>query len=357
MNRIPTPHPIRGIAALREGSRPLGVVSAAVGGLALAIVLGGTASVLTEYGIQREDRIAAALQSSELFTILVSGSLLGAGATALGFGTYRRMPTRVSREEAIAGAVLGLQAALCGLAILWFIQGDMERFARNFLSFEQIVPHYEAFLNGARNTLLLAGAGELFGVILGLVLSVFTISKRAVVRAPVRVYINLFRGTPLLLQLSLIYFGLALGLGVNMSAYTAAILAFSLNTGAYSAEVFRAGIQSIERGQMEAARGLGLGYMQSMRYVIVPQAVRRVIPPLMNEFVILIKDTSLIAFLGLSFAQRDLFTVGSQGYSQYFNATFYVASGLGYLVVTLPLIRLVTWVEKRLRSGLLGAVA
>ncbi|TKC89028.1 ABC transporter permease subunit, partial [Polyangium fumosum] len=117
------------------------------------------------------------------------------------------------------------------------------------------------------------------------------------------------------------------------------------------------GIQSIERGQMEAARGLGLGYMQSMRYVIVPQAVRRVIPPLMNEFVILIKDTSLIAFLGLSYAQRDLFTVGSQGYSQFFNATFYVASGLGYLVVTLPLIRLVTWVEKRLRSGLLGAVA
>ncbi|MDI1476315.1 amino acid ABC transporter permease [Polyangium sp. y55x31] len=330
-------------------------MSAAVGGLALAVVLGGITFVFAKYGIRREDRIAAALQSRELFTILVSGGLLGAGAAALGFGTYRRMPTRVSREEAIAGAVLGLQAAICGLALLWFIQGDMERFARNFLSFEQIVPQYGAFLNGARNTLVLAGAGEFFGVILGLVLSVFTISKRAAVRAPVRVYINLFRGTPLLLQLSLIYFGLALGLGVNMSAYTAAILAFSLNTGAYSAEVFRAGIQSIERSQMEAARGLGLGYMQSMRYVIVPQAVRRVIPPLMNEFVILIKDTSLIAFLGLSYAQRDLFTVGSQGYSQFFNATFYVASGLGYLVVTLPLIRLVTWVEKRLRSDLVGA--
>nr|WP_240808000.1 amino acid ABC transporter permease [Polyangium spumosum] len=230
----------------------------------------------------------------------------------------------------------------------------MERFARNFLSFEQIVPHSEAFLRGAGNTLVLAGAGELFGVILGLVLSLFTMSRRAVVRAPARVYINLFRGTPLLLQLSLIYFGLALGLGVNMSAYTAAILAFSLNTGAYSAEVFRAGIQSIERGQMEAARGLGLGYMQSMRYVVVPQAVRRVIPPLMNEFVILIKDTSLIAFLGLSYAQRDLFSVGSQGYSQYFNATFYVAAGLGYLVVTLPLIRLVNWAEKRMRSGIPG---
>src|SRR5690348_7754382 len=132
MSDKPAHRPIRGLAALRQGSRPLGVVSAAIGGVSLAVVLVGTAFVLSKYGISRDALIAEALRSNELFVVLVVGSLLGVGAMALGFGAYRRMPTRVSREEAIAGAVLGLQAALYGLAVLWFIQGDMARFARNF---------------------------------------------------------------------------------------------------------------------------------------------------------------------------------------------------------------------------------
>src|SRR5213079_3051206 len=118
-----------------------------------------------------------------------------------------------------------------------------------------------------------------------------------------------FRGTPLIWQLSFFYFLFVLGLGLHMSAYAAALIVFSLNTGAYASEVFRAGIQSIERGQMEAARGLGLSYLQAMRYAIVPQAVRRVIPPLMNEFVILIKDTALILILGLTSSEFDLLQV------------------------------------------------
>src|SRR5204863_4934967 len=130
-----------------------------------------------------------------------------------------------------------------------------------------------------------------------------------------------------------------------ISAYTAALIAFSLNTGAYSAEVFRAGVQSIERGQMEAARGLGMSYLQAMRYAILPQAVRRVIPPLMNEFVILIKDTSLVIVLGLLPGQLDLYNTAREGYSETFSATFFVAAAIGYLAVTLPLIRLVNVVE------------
>ena len=132
------------------------------------------------------------------------------------------------------------------------------------------------------------------------------------------------------------------------------MLIFSLNTGAYAAEVFRAGIQSIERGQMEAARGLGFSYLQAMRYSVVPQAVRRVIPPLMNEFVILIKDTSLVVVLGLALNQLDLYSFSRQGYSDTFNATFFVGAAIGYLLITLPLIRIVNVVEKRLRSGLVG---
>jgi polar amino acid transport system permease protein len=133
-----------------------------------------------------------------------------------------------------------------------------------------------------------------------------------------------------------------------------AIIILSLNMGAYSAEVFRAGLQSIERGQMEAARSLGMSYLQAMRYAIVPQAFRRVIPPLMNEFVILIKDTSLVFVLGIVLGREDLFGVGQEGYSNTFNATWFVATALGYLAVTLPLIGIVNAVERRLRSGLVG---
>jgi ABC-type amino acid transport system permease subunit len=183
---------------------------------------------------------------------------------------------------------------------------------------------------------------------------VLGLSKRRTVRAPAVTYINFFRGTPLIWQLSVFYFGLALGLRLNVSAYVTAMIVFALNTGAYAAEVFRAGIQSIERGQMEAARSLGMTYAQSMRYAIVPQAVRRVIPPLMNEFVILIKDTSLITVLGLLATELDLFSFGREGFSSTFNATYFVAVAAGYLVITLPLIRIVNAVEARLHSGLLG---
>ena len=150
------------------------------------------------------------------------------------------------------------------------------------------------------------------------------------------------------------YFLLLFGFGIRLSAFVVAIIVFALNTGAYAAEVFRAGIQSIERGQMEAARSLGMSYVQAMRYAIVPQAVRRVIPPLMNEFVILIKDTALVVVLGLTANEYDIFTTAREGQSATFNATFFTVAAIAYLFVTLPLIRLVNAAEKRLRSGLVG---
>jgi polar amino acid transport system permease protein len=108
---------------------------------------------------------------------------------------------------------------------------------------------------------------------------------------------------------------------------------------------------------MEAARGLGFSYLQAMRYAIVPQAVRRVIPPLLNEFVILIKDTALVTVLGLLANQYELYVTAQNGYSETFNGTFFVAAAIGYLAVTLPLIRLVNAVERKLRSGLVSVGA
>jgi polar amino acid transport system permease protein len=342
--------------AIRE-TRAVALTSLVLGAAALGLVILGTAIVLAEHGLVPSTHVAEALSSSQLRAQAAVAIALGAAATVIGWSSYRRMPTKLSREEAVAGAVLGVQAALLGAALLWFSHTDVQKFALNFANFEQIQDEIGAFVNGAKNTLILAAGGEFFGILLGLGLVLLTVSHRAVVRAPARVYINFFRGTPLIWQLSFIGLAVPLALDYPIAAYTAALIAFSLNTGAYSAEVFRAGVQSIERGQMEAARGLGMSHLQAMRHAILPQAVRRVIPPLMNEFVILIKDTSLVIVLGLTESQRELMSVAKVGFGDTFNATFYVATALGYLAVSLPLIRLVNVVERRLRSGLVGVTA
>jgi His/Glu/Gln/Arg/opine family amino acid ABC transporter permease subunit len=368
---------------VRGPTSPLPAGTLATGAVALGAALVGTALVqawyavrgggltqtcmeegLTHYdpvkktGIKGSEgvcHVVEGLRSGPETAMLLLGILLGIAAVAVGYATYKRMDTKRKREQSIAGAVLGIQALALALFLLWFRSGDtIFKFVRNFLNFTILEGYYGAFLTGAKNTLLLAFGGEIGGLVIGVLLAMFIISDRRTVRAPVRVYVNFFRGTPLIFQLSFFYFLLSLGLGLRLSAYTVALLVFSLNTGAYASEVFRAGIQSIERGQMEAARSLGFSYLQAMRYAIVPQAVRRVIPPLMNEFVILIKDTALVVVLGLLASQYELYVTAQNGYSETFNGTFFVAAAIGYLVVTLPLIRVVNGVERRLRSGLVG---
>jgi len=213
-----------------------------------------------------------------------------------------------------------------------------------------------SFTAGAWNTLILSAAGAVIGFGGGLMLSLFTMSKRAVIRAPARMYINFFRGTPLIWQISFAGIGVVPALRLNISPYWIAIMVLGLNLAAYSAEVYRAGIQSIERGQMEASRTLGLSYLQSLQYVIVPQAIRRVIPPLLNEFVILIKDTSLVSVLGLTLSQKELLGVGRTIYSSTFDATAWLGAAAGFLIITLPMIRIVTIVERRMRSGLTSVI-
>lgn len=285
---------------------------------------------------------------------LYLGIGLGIAALVLGTATYRRMDSKRRRDQAINGAVLGSQGALLAIAVLWFRSASPGLFAKHFLNFADLEGYGGAFVRAASKTLILAFGGELGGIVIGLILGVLTLSSRRVVRAPARIYINFFRGTPLIWQLVTGYFMLLFGFGIRLSTFVVAIIIFALNTGAYAAEVFRAGIQSIERGQMEAARSMGMSYLQAMRYAIVPQAVRRVIPPLMNEFVILIKDTALVSVLGLTLADSDIFTLAREGQSATFNATFFTVAAIAYLAVTLPLIGLVNAAERRLRSGLVG---
>jgi His/Glu/Gln/Arg/opine family amino acid ABC transporter permease subunit len=335
---------------------PSAAATLALGSLSVGLAILGPLAVVAAHGFVPYQRIVEGVLSPTTLAMAITSMGAGLMAALLGFSIYRRMPTKRAREQSLAGAILGIQALLLGAVLLAFRAGNPDFFAKHFLNFEVLRGYGGAFLTGAKNTIFLAFVGEVGGVILGLILSILVLSKRRVVRAPARVYINFFRGTPLIWQLSVFYFGLVLGFRVPISTFQTAMLVFALNTGAYAAEVFRAGIQSIERGQMEASRSLGMTYLQAMRYAIVPQAVRRVIPPLLNEFVILIKDTSLIVILGLTESEYDLFTTARTGNAATFNATFFVAAAAGYLVVTLPLIRLVNAVERRLRSGLVGVV-
>jgi polar amino acid transport system permease protein len=350
--------PPSGLTLVRSESAPISLTALGLGSLALLVLFVGTFVVLASHGFTPVDSLIRGMRAHELDAVLIVAMVIGVAAVAVGLLFLRTMATKVSREQCIAGAVLGGQAVLLGAVLFWFVNGErVELFTTSYLDFERLGPMMGDFLNGAKNTLILAFSAEFFGIILGLILAIFAISKRAVIRAPARVYINFFRGTPLIWQLIFIGIGIPIGLGIRIDTYKAGIIALSLNAGAYMAEVFRAGIQSIERGQIEAARGLGMSYMQAMRYAIVPQAVRRVIPPLMNEFVILIKDTALIIILGLTPAQRDLMNVGDQAVANDFNPTPYIMVALGYLAITLPLIRLVNFLEKRLRSGLVGVGA
>jgi len=349
--------PAGGFQAWLDEQTKLSLAAVLAGAAGILVLIVGSAIVFTTGGLTPYESIIKTSHSGAQTAVLFLTLLLGAIGIALGFSVYRRMPTKAARETAISGGALGVQAAALAGLFLWV--RDIEKFdllVRQNFSFEILGEIAPEFLNGGKNTVLLAAGGELLGIILGLVLAMLVLSKRAVVRAPARAYINFFRGTPLIWQLSFIYAGIILTSRLPISVYQAGIFVLGLNAGAYSAEIFRAGIQSIERGQIEAARSLGMTYLQAMRYIILPQAFRRVIPPLTNEFIILIKDTSLIVFLGLTEGQRELFGIGRDAYSETFNATPYIGSVLGYLAITLPLIRAVTALERKLRSGLTGIV-
>lgn len=179
---------------------------------------------------------------------------------------------------------------------------------------------------------------------LGLLLALARISRFGVLRGAVGVYIWLLRGTPLMLQLLFVYFGLPFipYIGVRLPDFPAAAVAFVLNYAAYFAEIFRAGIQSIDRGQYEAAKALGMTYVQTMRRIILPQVVKRVLPPVSNETITLVKDTSLIYVL----AMNDLLRTARSIVQRDFNTTAFIVAAVFYLVMTLVL----TWLFQKLEQ-------
>ncbi|MEU2630935.1 amino acid ABC transporter permease [Kitasatospora sp. NPDC007106] len=206
---------------------------------------------------------------------------------------------------------------------------------------------------GVPNTLLLAVTSAVIGTLLGLLLAVAGTAGTRWLRWPARVYTDVFRGLPAAVTILLIGVGLApQGMLIwGPDPYPLGILALSLIAAAYFGEIFRSGIQSVEAGQLEAARALGFSYASAMRLVIVPLGVRRVLPAWVNQLIALIKDSSLIYFLGLTADQRDLFRIGQDSAATTGNESALVLAGLFYLVLTVPLTHLVNVVDRRLRHG------
>lgn len=221
----------------------------------------------------------------------------------------------------------------------------------NWDLYRQAIP--DLLKTGLPNTLILTVSAAVIGLVLGMLLAVAGISRHRWLRWPARVYTDIFRGLPEVVIILLIGLGVGPVVGglTGNNPYPLGIAALGLMAAAYVGEIFRSGIQSVEPGQLEASRALGFSYTSAMRLVVVPQGVRRVLPALMNQFISLLKASSLVYFLGLVANQRELFQVGRDLNAQTGNLSPLVAAGLFYLLLTVPLTHLVNYIDNRLRRG------
>ena len=220
------------------------------------------------------------------------------------------------------------------------------------MDFSFINDYYLSYIQGAGVTILISFMALLFGFIVGLVACVCKISKNIILRWIANVYIEVIRDTPLLVQVMIMAYGFPMILGVKDptmfgydDTFTAAVMAMILNSGAYIAEILRSGISSVDKGQMEASRSLGLTYLQSMRYIIVPQAVKNILPALANEFISLVKESAIVAFVGVT---DIMFVAISVKNSTYNGFGPYLFAALIYFVITFTLSKLVGLLEKKM---------
>lgn len=224
-----------------------------------------------------------------------------------------------------------------------------DAFVRTFIDYNG----YQQVLLGLKNTLIIAVLGLLIGIVLGTLLAVVKVlpMNNGVVKAfqkVVDVYVSFFRGTPMVVQLLLGYYVLFPLMGINMSSLTVCIVIFGLNSAAYVSEIMRSGLLSVDYGQTEAGRALGLSYPLTLWKIVVPQAVKNILPTLGNEFITLVKETSIVSFVGAV----DLCTAFKNiGNSNYEYMVPYIIMALVYIVLILIITMFLKLMEKRLRAG------
>lgn len=251
--------------------------------------------------------------------------------------------------------VLGVEYALFAAVIVALALGaDWERLGTFFFNVDiarQLFP--EIITIGLRNTILYTALAYAFGLVLGLVIALMRLSSVVPYRWFAIVFVEVFRGLPALLIIIFVGVGLPFAFQFTIPGEVVGqiTLALGLVAAGYMAETIRAGIQAVPRGQMEAARSLGMSYGRAMRSIVIPQAFRIVIPPLTNELVLLFKDSSLVLFLAITLEQRDLTKFGRDLAGQEGNVTPIIVAGLCYLIVTIPLGLLVRRLEARQRKA------
>lgn len=214
-------------------------------------------------------------------------------------------------------------------------------------NFDLVVNSFPLLLVGAGVTIKITALSVALGVVIGLFVGIARISRIKILRVLAAIYVDFFRGTPLLVQIFLVYFALPVITGQRVDPFVAAIGSCGINSGAYVAEIFRAGIQSIDKGQMEAGRSLGMTWGQTMRYIIVPQAFKRVIPPLGNEFIALLKDSSLVSVIGFEELTRRGQLIIAKTYG---SLEIWLSVAVIYLAMTLTISRFVAYLERRYKT-------
>lgn len=250
------------------------------------------------------------------------------------------------RKRSTAQIVVFAAVLLAVCTAAWGAAGEPAR--KLTLHFERILPFYKVFYNGMINSLEITFMAVLMGAFFGTILALLKVARLGPISWLAAAYTSVFRGTPLMVQLFLVYFATPQLFGYKIPAMQAVVLTFGLNSAAYVSEILRGGIQSIDVGQREAAMALGVGYRPMMFDIVIPQALRTVLPSLVNEFIALLKDTSIVATIGMLDMMRAAQTAMNTTYLAF--EPFIVVAGMYYVLVMIFTV-IASRLERRLHKS------
>lgn len=215
------------------------------------------------------------------------------------------------------------------------------------MNFSFLSNYYMFFINGAKFTIFLAFFTVLIGVMLGVILALMKLSNKKILNLIATAYVEFIRGTPVLVQLYIVFYGLP-HIGISLPDFVAGIIALSVNSSAYVAEIIRAGIQAVDKGQMEAARSLGMPPAMSMRYIIIPQAIKNILPALGNEFIVVIKESSIASIIGIHELMYNADTVRGNIFQPFEPL---IVAAIMYFLMTFTLSKIVGTFERRMKTS------
>lgn len=215
------------------------------------------------------------------------------------------------------------------------------------MKFEFLAKYWPFYVEGLKITVIFAILTVIFGTILGVAIALMKLSKSKVLRGFAVSYINFIRGTPILIQIYIVFFGLY-SFGINLTESNAGVAALAINSGAYVAEIVRAGIEAVDKGQIEAARSLGLTQAATTRLVVLPQAIKNILPALCNEFIVVTKNTSMLSIIGIHDLMYNTDTIRGNTFLAFEPL---IIAAIIYFTISYILTKLVGLLERRLKAS------